>query len=440
MDNSTENQALSAKEMQDASEMGNNASNDEAPPSNTFLHNKKRLVESSSEFAENKKSRTENVEQNVQDENRNPLTEKELLLALKNQIEYYFSDDNLRRDYFFNTKLTENQENWLAVKYILSCRKIMKLNATQENIEEALVTSDLDTKLDEKNNLWIRRTSPVPSLDPDVVSNRKNDFSKNQQCKKAQGCPTSVQNIHQLGCFLKIQNIPKDVNWLPVKKALQEKLKETKLKHVSKVTPNGEAYAVCRPFPNDVEFFSELKTIDVNGQTVAVGLVHDLNLVSEILANHVPKGLVRDRVKDLQKLKASIASTPLSLGGTRFENVEHLRKCYKELLDTSPLGECLKPQAFTVIRAILNYHPNAAKKLHQIKSIKVDLRQDVPSTPDSKPTKCFFIVREDDSCEDVSMVKCITEMMKNPPRAHDTEEKKDVQVKADTEDTATSIV
>jgi hypothetical protein len=38
------------------------------------------------------------------------------------------------------------------------------------------------------------------------------------------------------------------------------------------------------------------------------------------------------------------------------------------------------------------------------------------------------------------MVKCVTEMMKNLPRALDTEEKQDEQVRANTEDTVTGTV
>lgn len=42
------------------------------------------------------------------------------------------------------------------------------------------------------------------------------------------------------------------------------------------------------------------------------------------------------------------------VGETRFENVEHLRKCYKELLDLAVPEENLKPVPFRVVRLFLN--------------------------------------------------------------------------------------
>jgi hypothetical protein len=39
----------------------------------------------------------------------------------------------------------------------------------------------------------------VPPLDPDAAFLKKKNQSKNQQSKRARGCPTSVQDIHRLG-------------------------------------------------------------------------------------------------------------------------------------------------------------------------------------------------------------------------------------------------
>jgi hypothetical protein len=122
MKNLTENQVSNAKELHDAADITSNATVDEVAPSKTFTENKRHLVEAELQETEKKKMRIDDGETNVQVEHKEPLNEEELLLALKNQIEYYFSDENLRHDHFFNKKITENQE----------VRK--KIHDTQKNI------------------------------------------------------------------------------------------------------------------------------------------------------------------------------------------------------------------------------------------------------------------------------------------------------------------
>lgn len=362
----------------------------------------------------------------VRSEKEDPSTESDQVIvdgtastkleALRKQVEYYFSDANMRRDHFFHSKITADPENWLDLKFVLSCRKIKDLGATQEDIISALIQSDIETKVDEHGSGWVRRTTPLPPLDPDVADGKGRRNGKNAGPKRSPSCPTTTDDIHALGCFLKITGIPEEVSWVPVKKALQDCLpNDGKLRHVSTVSSDGVAYVYCRKFPNDVEALKNIKSINVNNVDVNVHLVDEISTAAHIIDNHLPKNILRDREKEAAKLKAERTSKPLMLGGTRFESVDHLRKCYKELLQLAVLEENLKPLPFQVIRALLDYHPNAAQKTRDIVSIKVAERSDIQIKPGDKPSRCFFVVRSDGTCEDVSMVKCIEGLIRNPP-------------------------
>lgn len=87
------------------------------------------------------------------------------LRALRRQIEYYFSDKNLKQDWFFQEKIQEPPEpGWLELRWILSCPRIRDvLCASAEDVLEALGPSPLKQKA-ARGFQWVRRTKPLPKL------------------------------------------------------------------------------------------------------------------------------------------------------------------------------------------------------------------------------------------------------------------------------------
>ena len=84
--------------------------------------------------------------------------------AILKQVEYYLSDENLRKDAFFSNLLAKNH-GWIAVDpYILSCNKIKALDADVEEILQALRGSSA-LKVDSASG-QIRRQVPFePGVD-----------------------------------------------------------------------------------------------------------------------------------------------------------------------------------------------------------------------------------------------------------------------------------
>lgn len=87
------------------------------------------------------------------------------LRTLRRQIEYYFSDKNLKQDWFFQEKIQEPPENgWLELRWLLSCPRIRDIHcATAEDVLEALGPSPLKKKAAHGTH-WVRRTKPLPKL------------------------------------------------------------------------------------------------------------------------------------------------------------------------------------------------------------------------------------------------------------------------------------
>ncbi len=58
------------------------------------------------------------------------------------QIEYYLSDENLKRDKFFAEKIQKSQEGWVPISDFLNCNKIKNLKAKQADIQNAVKESE----------------------------------------------------------------------------------------------------------------------------------------------------------------------------------------------------------------------------------------------------------------------------------------------------------
>ena len=51
--------------------------------------------------------------------------------AIKKQIEYYLSDNNLTRDKFFREQISTDKQGWVQIAHFLNCNKVkaMKISS-----------------------------------------------------------------------------------------------------------------------------------------------------------------------------------------------------------------------------------------------------------------------------------------------------------------------
>merc|ERR1719181_1315714 len=100
----------------------------------------------------------------------------------------------------------------------------------------------------------------------------------------------------------------------------------------------------------------------------------------------------------------------------KFVNVNALRGKVKEIISARKNGQVLEAASadFALVKAVLGYHPKGAEKTKDMKDLKVDESAHAG-------TRCFWMVKEDGSVEDISIRKCLDAIEANPPYA---EEKK----------------
>ena len=95
---------------------------------------------------------------------------KEKLNDIKNQMEYYLSDENLKKDQFFHQKITSDSEGYIDLDYFLKCNKVKNAGWTKEELKEGINESK-ELELDEtKERVRRINNKELPEL---ILLNKK---------------------------------------------------------------------------------------------------------------------------------------------------------------------------------------------------------------------------------------------------------------------------
>ncbi len=110
--------------------------------------------------------------------------------AVREQVEYYFSDANFPRDKFLRGKCEQDEDGFCDIEVLLTFNNLKKLGATVESISKAVSSSDVVVLDDSKQRL--KRKHPLPE---------KNEWKARTIYAKGWGAGTvepSVQDMKDL--------------------------------------------------------------------------------------------------------------------------------------------------------------------------------------------------------------------------------------------------
>ena len=86
-----------------------------------------------------------------------------MLNKLRNQIEYYFSPSNLRRDKFLKGKIAENPDGLVEISVLLTFNRVKAMTMKVEDLQQAIEASaDLEMSSDRKQ---VKAAHPIPEQD-----------------------------------------------------------------------------------------------------------------------------------------------------------------------------------------------------------------------------------------------------------------------------------
>merc|ERR1719238_1038525 len=319
------------------------------------------------------------------------------LAAIKKQIEYYFSDQNLKGDKFFHEKISADPEGWLEMKLIQSCNKIKNFGVPDDVLLDALKESSLETKSGEAGN-FVRRTTPPPVLDEKLAASKR---VKPDDAKKK-------EMAHVGGVMIKFSEIPEDMNWIPIKEAVRAKIPETaRVMFATTVSEKGTSVMVLTPFDGDLDLVENM-VIEVDGQKIKFAVVYGEELRECI--KELPKHIVKRR-EAAAKTRQKAKQKPVQLANQKFANIATVKAKVKEIITARKDGQVLiegSPDTALVF-AVFAHHPRAEEKLKDVKSIKVDTSEH-DADDKGKKSRCFHLMKEDGTTEDISVIKCLSEL------------------------------
>jgi len=311
--------------------------------------------------------------------------------AVKRQVEYYLSDENLKNDQFFHGEIAKNQDGWLALNLLLSCNKMKAMGATAEDVLAALAESKLEVREDK---LAVRRPGnlTLPTLEEKAQPFRKK---------------TSI-HAHDGGIIAIFRTIPAEQSWMQLKEKLREKLPSNVGIWFASEVCDGTSFVAVAPFENDAVFFESL-SIDLGGQVIVCEVAQG-DALSECVKK-LPRYVKEKREKEAKKRQKE-RQRPIMIGNMKFVNVATLRGRVKEIINSRGDDEQLKPGStdYKIIQSLLDFHPTGKAKAQGMVGIKVN------KSPQGG-NRCFFMIKEDGTEDDFSAKKCLDAIELDPPYA-----------------------
>jgi hypothetical protein len=231
------------------------------------------------------------------------------MAAIRKQIEYYFSDANLKTDKFFHDKISENSDGWLDMKLIQSCNKIKAFCVEMDVLMSALEESPLEAKTGE-DGIFVRRTTTLPALDASAAASKASRQKPDDAKKK--------ETAHLGGILLKFLEIPAELSWMPIKDAVRKLLPENaRVSFATNVTEAHTCVMCISPFEGDLDLVS---TMSVK--------VDDNEIKFEVCYGEVLRECIKELPKHIAKRRETLAKTrlkqkqkPVTLANQKFANL-----------------------------------------------------------------------------------------------------------------------
>jgi hypothetical protein len=297
--------------------------------------------------------------------------------AVRRQVEYYFSDENLAYDKFFNEKILENKEGFVPFDAVLKCQRLKNLKVTQEDLVQAVSTSEL-LDLDNEKGIRRRDNKAVPPL---------------KVTKKGKSNKLPEQTVEIL--LVTFENDAK-LTWKDLRDSFRSKFIEANVVYVRFHGNHGHVGVSADTQVDPIIAAG----VEVNGQKGIISKLSGDQLLEFWKAN----GSHFDMCSQGNKKKGHFEKNKnINMGGKMFTSVTQLKNYVNSVLNGSAEGT-VDPHYHNLLAAVFRLHPNFEEKGVGLKTFAIGKH---PEHPESK---CFFVVKEDGSLEDFSISKCLQQL------------------------------
>lgn len=183
----------------------------------------------------------------------------EKINKIRYQVEYYLSDENMCKDKFFHELITKDIEvihnlkkGYFDLNVILSCNNIKKLDATLEEIQEALSTSIKVELSADKMKLRRKDNLPLPELKL-LQNKRKKEKTEEENDEEAK-----EENMDQVILRIKTVSGETEIKWQKILDYFKKENQNLNVVYIRFNKTEGHI-GVTRSISQEVEFRSDMR-------------------------------------------------------------------------------------------------------------------------------------------------------------------------------------
>ena len=339
----------------------------------------------------------------------------EIKNEIKTQVEYYLSDENLKKDTFFHGLISSDANGYLDIDFILKCNKIKKKGWTKDDLIKGIEISnfvELDSskkKVRRKDNL---KLPELTLLNQKRKKEEKKDEEKKDEEKKETKKPKKDEAKKEFTkddkTILKITSDEiSSVYWKTIFAEFKKLNPELNVDYGRFKDNQGHIGIILKKGQN-LDNINLVKDFEIEGKKFKVEKCEDESLDNfwkehgshyEYCINQREKHNKTKEMKNLKKKK--YLDDKITLGDKEYCNMDVVKNEIKKILNKYKDGEKVDNDDKNFLMDLLKYHYNYEEKIKNMDYIIVDRNEKY------KFSRCFFIVNKDGNKTDFSTKKCI---------------------------------
>ena len=345
--------------------------------------------------------------------------EKDKNFEIKEQIEYYLSDENLKKDSFFHQKISEEPNGYLSLDFLLKCNKCKKAGWTKDELKEALKTSD---KLElDKTESKVRRKDNKPLPDLILLSQKRNKDEDGKEEEKKEPV------ILMFTC-----KEPNNSNWKDVCEAFKKENSELNISYMRFRNNSGHIAVIPDNDDEEIKFKDKFEYDKVEYKVqkcenedlinfykehgdhykMCVEMNERKNKKGGKKGKKGKKDKDESKEKDNKNKKAKTdinkiqLKSEVTLGEQKYKDVSLIKAETRKIINDTKDNEKIKDKDQKFILDLLKYHHNYEEKTKDLDYITVGKPENYDSS------RCFIIVDKKNNKKDFSAQKCIENLVK----------------------------
>ena len=341
---------------------------------------------------------------------------EELKNEIKTQVEYYLSDENLKKDAFFHGLISSDANGYLDLEFILKCNKIKKKGWTKDDLIKGIEISNLVELDGSKKKVRRKDNLKLPELT--LLNQKRKKEEKNKEEKKEEEKKDSPKKPKKEEAIKEFTKDDKTILKI-TSGEISSVYWKTIFAEFKKLNPNlnvdygrfkdnqGHIGIILKEGQN-LDNINLTKNFEIEGKKFNVEKCEGESLDNfwkehgshyEYCIRQREKHNKTKEWKNLKKKK--YLDEKITLGGKEYCNIDVVKNETKKILSKYKDGEKVDNDDKNFLLDLLKYHHNYEEKIKNMDYIIVDRNEKY------KFSRCFFIVDKDGNKADFSTKKCV---------------------------------